>query len=204
MDERLNQLVAMLMRMSVLDFEARAPVGEGDGVLDALATGLNLLSEELAVHMAERAEMEQELRNARDEMELRVKLRTKELEETNLELGREMAERKRMEVELGLTHKLEAIGELAGGIATRSTRRPSTSRTTCGFCERLSTSSTSFARSHAKAALASKKARRPESSFASSTSWSKPRSSSISPAKSPKRSIRPWRAWSRSRRSFGP
>lgn len=116
-DARLNDLVDMLMRMSQLDFAARATVGERGDLLDALAAGLNILSEELAVHMAQRAAMEQELRNSRDEFELRVKLRTAELVAMNEDLTHEIAERKRVEIELGLTHKLEAIGELASGIA---------------------------------------------------------------------------------------
>lgn len=64
-----------------------------------------------------RKRMEEELRKARDELELRVDERTKELSEANQRLVREMAERKRIEEQLVQTRKLEAVGRLAGGIA---------------------------------------------------------------------------------------
>jgi signal transduction histidine kinase/CheY-like chemotaxis protein len=64
-----------------------------------------------------RKRMEEELRQARDALELRVVERTAELRRSNERLRAEMEERKRVEEQLLQTRKLEAIGRLAGGIA---------------------------------------------------------------------------------------
>ncbi|HET9992248.1 MAG TPA: ATP-binding protein [Kofleriaceae bacterium] len=50
-------------------------------------------------------------------LEAAVVARTKELEEANRGLAHEMQKRARVEAELRMTHKLEAIGRLASGIA---------------------------------------------------------------------------------------
>jgi signal transduction histidine kinase len=64
-----------------------------------------------------RKRMEEEVRKARDELELRVAERTKELSEANQRLIHEIAERERVEEQLVQTRKQEAVGRLAGGIA---------------------------------------------------------------------------------------
>ncbi|MCK9459410.1 MAG: ATP-binding protein [Proteobacteria bacterium] len=64
-----------------------------------------------------RKRVEDELRRARDELEVRVLERTAELERTNELLRLEMAAREQAERELLQTARLETIGRLAGGIA---------------------------------------------------------------------------------------
>ena len=67
---------------------------------------------------------ETELQEAKDQLELRVKLRTAELEQINKHLLLEMKERKwaeeeriRLEAELVRAQKMELLGRLAGGVA---------------------------------------------------------------------------------------
>jgi len=64
-----------------------------------------------------RKRMEEELRDAHDELEDRVRLRTAELTAANELLKREMAERAQIERQLRQAAKMEAIGRLSGGVA---------------------------------------------------------------------------------------
>lgn len=57
------------------------------------------------------------IQRSNDELESRVALRTRELEEVNETLSAEIAERQDVELQLNMARKLEAIGQLAAGIA---------------------------------------------------------------------------------------
>jgi two-component system cell cycle sensor histidine kinase/response regulator CckA len=64
-----------------------------------------------------RKNVEEELRGARDELEIRVRERTADLRQANVRLRREMADRQRVESQLQKTQRLESLGRLAGGVA---------------------------------------------------------------------------------------
>ncbi|MCB1956492.1 MAG: PAS domain S-box protein [Rhodocyclaceae bacterium] len=65
----------------------------------------------------ERTMQQTALRNARDGLEQRVKERTAELERANNALQCEMADRQRAERALHQAQKMEAVGQLTGGVA---------------------------------------------------------------------------------------
>ncbi len=67
--------------------------------------------------ITERREMEDDLRRSRDELELRVKQRTEEVEKAYNSFLSEMKQRVQAEKQLLHAQKMEAIGTLAGGIA---------------------------------------------------------------------------------------
>ncbi len=78
----------------------------------------------LAGTVSELREKEVELEEARNQLELRVTLRTEELEQANKQLRVEIEERKlaqqerlRLEAELLRAEKMELLGRLAGGVA---------------------------------------------------------------------------------------
>lgn len=64
---------------------------------------------EIAMDVTERKRMEEELKKSRDELELRVQERTRELEDINVELMTEIAERKRAQENLGRERQAFAI-----------------------------------------------------------------------------------------------
>lgn len=63
-----------------------------------------------------RKRAEENLKNAHDALELRVKARTAELEKRTLQLEAEMAERQRAESQLVQSAKMATIGEMSSGI----------------------------------------------------------------------------------------
>jgi PAS domain S-box-containing protein len=70
-----------------------------------------------AIDITERRKAEEQLQNAKDELEIRVEERTADLQEINKELESEIAERMRIEAESIRTSHLVALGELAAGVA---------------------------------------------------------------------------------------
>ena len=90
------------------------------GLVVGMAWGLWSLNR----HIARRAEAEQSLRQARDELARRVRERTAELEAANKKLKQEMSERQRAEQsarqrqeELAHVARVSTMGEMAAGLA---------------------------------------------------------------------------------------
>jgi two-component system, NtrC family, sensor kinase len=77
----------------------------------------NIEVAQMASALTRKWAFQQQLRSRMDDLEAMVQKRTRSLAEVNEKLQREMAERERMEAELRLAQKLEAVGQLAAGIA---------------------------------------------------------------------------------------
>jgi signal transduction histidine kinase len=109
-ERRLDSIAETLYGLASLDFSRRSEVCGDGGVLDGVVGCINMLGEELATYIDERGRIEREL-------EQRVEQRTAELTRSNQALQAEMRERQRIETELRMAHKLEAVGRLASGVA---------------------------------------------------------------------------------------
>lgn len=78
----------------------------------------NVLGAVASMHdVTERKYAEEALKKAHDELEVKVKMRTLELQQSYEKLAKEVAGREVVESKLRQSHKMEAIGTLAGGIA---------------------------------------------------------------------------------------
>jgi light-regulated signal transduction histidine kinase (bacteriophytochrome) len=75
-EERMTGLIDAIVGMSSLDFTCRAPISERGDIYDAVAIGINALSEELEASAISRAQLEEI-----------VATRTAQLEEANKELS---------------------------------------------------------------------------------------------------------------------
>ncbi|HLP01663.1 MAG TPA: two-component regulator propeller domain-containing protein, partial [Opitutaceae bacterium] len=74
-------------------------------------------TEQLRAEVAEREKVEAALRESHAELETRVQERTAELGRANESLRGEIAERQKIEAQLRQAQKMEAFGQLAGGVA---------------------------------------------------------------------------------------
>ncbi|HEY6281471.1 MAG TPA: PAS domain S-box protein, partial [Burkholderiales bacterium] len=88
-----------------------------DIMLSPLRTSKGNLVTAVIRDISERKQAENALRKAHEHLEMRVEQRTRELAEANRALRNEMAERLRAEEALLQVQKLEAIGQLTGGVA---------------------------------------------------------------------------------------
>ena len=95
-------------------------LGRLSSAFDAMTGSLRTTTvsrDALAREVAHRKEAEEELRKARDELEIRVHERTEELRNAYERLVKESGERKQAEEQLRRAQKMDALGTLTGGIA---------------------------------------------------------------------------------------
>lgn len=91
----------------------RSGLAEVDRVAEALEAAAALLRRRLE----ERDVAEERLAHSHQQLELQVVARTRELRTVNDRLRKEIGERERAESELHQAHKMQAIGQLSGGVA---------------------------------------------------------------------------------------
>ena len=94
----------------------------GSGLLYARSTQegqreLRTVNQRLEAEIGERRRAEEQLQEAHDQLEQRVRERTAQLAHVNQALESELGERQKLEAQLLQSHKMEAVGRLAGGIA---------------------------------------------------------------------------------------
>lgn len=85
------------------------PIRDGDGQISGLCC--------VATDITDRTQLEQQLRDLNENLELKVNLRTKELEKTNRALQNSLEQLQRATKQLVETEKMAALGELVAGIA---------------------------------------------------------------------------------------
>ena len=104
-------------------FDLDVETAQGRRVFEGKFARMQDISEKFAGTVAilndvtEREAAREQLQRAHDELEQRVRARTEELQESNLRLVEEMKQRELIQQQLLHSQKLEAVGQLAGGVA---------------------------------------------------------------------------------------
>ena len=113
---RMRAVMADIVQRGEVSQVDRLPVAQRDEI-GALAEGVNAMLDRLERVERARREIAVHLAGMNHQLEAQVQQRTQSLEDTNAQLRREIGERERIELELRLAQKLEAIGRIASGVA---------------------------------------------------------------------------------------
>lgn len=113
---RLDRLTEAARKLADGDLGATAGISGSDEIA-RLSRTFDDMARKIESGVRSLNEREEELKEHRDNLEVRVVRRTRELVKANEALQREIAKRIRMEEEVLRSQKLEAVGILAGGIA---------------------------------------------------------------------------------------
>ncbi len=97
--------------------EVKRTLGRSDGLLILKKPFDGIEVSQMAHALTEKWNLARRARLQLEDLETAVRIRTRCLEEATLRLHQEIVERERMEVALRLAQKLEAVGQLAAGIA---------------------------------------------------------------------------------------
>jgi PAS domain S-box-containing protein len=95
--ERLQPVSEILANIAAGDFSKTLTIPEEDDIFTELYVGLTFMMEDLLEHLKEREDAEAALRKHKDQLELLVEQRTKELELANKKLKEDIHERKKTE-----------------------------------------------------------------------------------------------------------